>query len=113
MEIKGLLELCIAKSASDLHVTEGEPPILRIDGTLHRTEMPKLTRQELKVMIYGILSAAQKDIFERNLELDFSLALPGMDRFRVNIHVQKGSVERLSGACPWSYPAWIHWACQR
>jgi len=104
MEIKGLLELCIAKSASDLHVTEGEPPILRIDGTLHRTEMPKLTRQELKVMIYGILSAAQKDIFERNLELDFSLALPGMDRFRVNIHVQKGSVEAAFRRVPLVIP---------
>lgn len=105
MEIKGLLELCILKGASDLHITEGEPPILRIDGYLARTEMPKLSRQELKLMIYGILSATQKDMFERNLELDFSLALPNMDRFRVNIHMQKGSVEGAFRRVPLVIPS--------
>ncbi|HTY44657.1 MAG TPA: type IV pilus twitching motility protein PilT, partial [Patescibacteria group bacterium] len=50
-------------------------------------------REELKKMVYGILTNAQKEMFERDLELDFSLALPSLDRFRVNIHQQKGSVE--------------------
>jgi twitching motility protein PilT len=93
MEIRDLLLTCIEKRASDLHLTEKEPPILRIDGKLNRLSLPSSTREDLKKMIYGILTNAQKEMFERDLELDFSLALPSMDRFRVNIHQQKGSVE--------------------
>jgi twitching motility protein PilT len=93
MEIRDLLLLCVEKSASDLHITNSEPPILRIDGRLQRTSFPSLAKQDLKKMIYSILTDPQKEIFERELELDFSLALPNMDRFRVNIHLQKGSVE--------------------
>ncbi len=59
--------MCIEKSASDLHITENEPPILRIDGSLQRTKLPKLDKQELKRMIYGIRTNAQKEIFEKEL----------------------------------------------
>jgi twitching motility protein PilT len=93
MEMRDLLMLCIEKKASDLHLTEKEPPILRVDGKLLRTAMPKINREELKKMIYGILTNPQKEKFEKDLELDFSMALPGLDRFRVNAHIQKGSVE--------------------
>jgi twitching motility protein PilT len=93
MDIKDLLMLCISQKASDLHLTENEPAILRIDGKLHRTEHGPFDKQRLKMMIYSVLTNAQKEMFEKNLELDFSLALPSMDRFRVNIHQQKGSVE--------------------
>lgn len=60
MEIQALLLLCIEKQASDLHITENEPPILRIDGKLFRTEFPRLTKQDLKKMIYGVLTEQQK-----------------------------------------------------
>jgi len=93
MEINDLLLMCIEKKASDLHLTNGEPPILRIDGRLSRTQHDTLYSQDLKKMIYSILTNPQKEMFERDLELDFSLALPGLDRFRVNIHMQRGSVE--------------------
>ncbi len=105
MEIRDLLLMCIEKSASDLHITEKEPPILRIDGRLVRTELEKLDRQEMKKMLYGILSNAQKEIFERELELDFSLALPDLDRFRVNIHTQKGNVEAAFRRIPLEIPS--------
>ena len=104
MEIRDLLLMCIEKGASDLHVTENEPPILRIDGRLVRTELEKLSKQELKKMVYGLLSNAQKEIFERELELDFSVALPDLDRFRVNIHTQKGSVEAAFRRIPLEIP---------
>ncbi len=104
MEIKELLMLCIEKKASDLHITDGEPPILRIDGKLHRTSLPVLDKENLKKMIYGILTNTQKEIFERDLELDFSLALPGMDRFRINIHTQRGSVEAAFRRVPLVIP---------
>lgn len=93
MEINDLLLMCIEKKASDLHLTNGEPPILRIDGRLSRSQHDTLYSQDLKKMIYSILTNPQKEMFERDLELDFSLALPGLDRFRVNIHMQRGSVE--------------------
>ncbi len=105
MEIRGLLLLGIEKKASDIHITENEPPILRIDGKLIRTNLPVLEKQELKKMIYGILTNPQKEIFERDLELDFSLALPGLDRFRVNIHMQRGSAEGAFRRVPLTIPS--------
>ncbi len=93
MEIHELLKLCITKNASDLHLTENEPPILRIDGKLVRTEYAILKSDELKRTIYSVLTSPQKEKFEKELELDFSVAVPSLDRFRVNIHIQKGSVE--------------------
>lgn len=104
MEIRDLLLLCIEKKASDLHITENESPILRIDGRLHRTNLEALNKQDLKRMVYSILTNSQKEIFERDLELDFSLALPGLDRFRVNIHLQRGSVEAAFRRVPLIIP---------
>lgn len=104
MEIRELLMMCIDKAASDLHITENEPPILRIDGTLQRSKFPALSREDLKRMIYGVLSNAQKEVFEKDLELDFSLALPGLDRFRVNVHLQKGSPEAAFRRVPLEIP---------
>lgn len=105
MEIKDLLLLCVEKEASDLHVTENEPPVLRIDGKLFRTDMASLGKAELKKMIYGVLTDTQKELFERTLELDISLALPSLDRFRVNVHLQKGSVEAAFRRVPSKIPA--------
>lgn len=105
MEIRNLLLLCVEKKASDLHITQNEPPILRIDGKLHRTDLAVLNKQDLKQMIYGILTNPQKEIFEKNLELDFSLALLGLDRFRVNIHLQRGTVEAAFRRVPLVIPA--------
>jgi twitching motility protein PilT len=104
MDINELLLLCVKKRASDLHLTENEPPIYRIDGVLHRHEAIPLTREAMKKMIYGVLTDTQKEMFERDLELDFSLALPNLDRFRVNIHQQKGSVEGAFRRIPLEIP---------
>lgn len=104
MEMRELLELSIEKKASDLHLTDNEPPILRIDGKLHRTDLPVVNKQDLKRMIYSILTNPQKEIFERDLELDFSLAPPGLDRFRVNVHMQKGAVEAALRRVPIAIP---------
>ena len=104
MELRDLFLICIEKGASDLHVTDNEPPILRIDGRLMRTNLGILQKQDLKKMIYGVLSNIQKEMFERELELDFSLALPDLDRFRVNIHLQKGSVEGAFRRIPKEIP---------
>ncbi|MFH1360583.1 MAG: type IV pilus twitching motility protein PilT [Candidatus Omnitrophota bacterium] len=105
MEFRDLLMLTIEQNASDLHLTENTPPVLRIDGRLMLTKFKSLSREELKKMIYSVLSDRQKEKFEHELELDFSLALPGMDRFRANIHMQKGCVEAAFRRIPLFIPA--------
>ncbi len=104
MELKELLVLTIQKKASDLHLTENAPPILRIDGRLTLTELPKLTREDTKKLIYSALSNDQKEIFEKNWELDLSVAMEGLDRFRVNVHIQRGSVEAAFRRIPLEIP---------
>ncbi len=105
MEIRDLLLLSIEKKASDLHLTEKEPPILRLDGKLSRTSHPVLTKEDLKRMIYSILTNPQKEMLEKDLELDFSVALPSLDRFRVNVHIQKGIVEAAFRRVPLIIPS--------
>ncbi len=93
MELKELLLLTVKEKASDLHLTENSPPVLRIDGALVFIDKLPLTRDDLKKMIYAVLTEGQIKKFEEEKELDFSLALTGMDRFRVNVHIQRGSIE--------------------
>ncbi|MDP3732651.1 MAG: type IV pilus twitching motility protein PilT [Candidatus Omnitrophota bacterium] len=108
MEIRELLLLSIEKKASDLHLTDKEPPILRLDGKLKRMNYPALTREDLKRMIYSILTNSQKEMLEKDLELDFSVALPGLDRFRVNVHIQRGAVEAAFRRVPLKIPSIEH-----
>jgi twitching motility protein PilT len=91
--LRELLMQCIKQQASDLHLTEETPPVLRIDGELVILKEEPLSRPVIKDMIYSVLSETQRAQFEETQELDFSLALMGLDRFRVNVHVQRGSVE--------------------
>ncbi|MEW6008900.1 MAG: type IV pilus twitching motility protein PilT [Candidatus Omnitrophota bacterium] len=104
MDLRELLMLTIKSKASDLHLTEHMPPILRVDGKLTITKRPELDRDELKKLIYSVLTDTQKEKFERDLELDLSLSLPGLDRFRVNVHIQKGSVEAAFRRIPLLIP---------
>ncbi|HBR14666.1 MAG TPA: type IV pili twitching motility protein PilT [Candidatus Omnitrophica bacterium] len=105
VDLKELLKLSIQRKASDLHLTENSPPVLRIDGRLMSTDYGPLTKDELKKSIYGILSDVQKEKFENEWELDFSLSLEGIDRFRVNIHIQRGSVEAAFRRIPLYIPS--------
>jgi len=107
VDLKELLKLSIQQKASDLHITENSPPVLRIDGKLVLTDHKPLIKEELKKSIYAILSDNQKEKFERDKELDFSLAMEGMERFRVNVHIQKGSVEAAFRRIPQYVPS-IH-----
>ena len=103
-DIRELLLLAIEKKASDLHLTEDTPPILRLDGELFVTNRDPLDRDELKKIIYSLLSDDQKEQFEKRLELDFSIALPGLDRFRANVHMQRGCVEMALRRIPLFIP---------
>ncbi len=104
MELKDLLFLAISSRASDLHLTENSRPVLRVDGELVFMGEAPLNRDELKKMIYSVLSDFQKEKFEKDRELDFSLALSGLDRFRVNVHIQRGAVEAAFRRIPLFVP---------
>ena len=104
MHLKEILELVVSRKASDLHITIGETPIIRIDGELIPTEFPPLSPDDTKALIYGILNDSQKVRFEEELELDLSLYIPGISRFRVNVHQQKGCVEAAFRTIPMEIP---------
>jgi twitching motility protein PilT len=89
----------IEEGASDLHMTGGLPPMIRVHGDLRPIKgYRKLLPQDLQEIIYGILTQKQREVFEENLELDVSYSLPGRARFRVNVFQQRdalGAVMRL------------------
>ncbi len=94
MDLKNILKAASEKKASDLHITVGSVPIIRVDGRLiPLSDFPKLNKQDCKRLVYSILNDKQKAAFERDLELDFSLEVPELNRFRVNVHMQRGVVE--------------------
>jgi len=87
-----LLKAMVEKGASDLHITTGSPPQLRIDGELVPLKTAPLTPVETKQICYSILTDAQKHKFEEDNELDLSFGVKGLSRFRSNIFMQRGAV---------------------
>jgi twitching motility protein PilT len=87
-----LLKAMIEKGASDLHLTTGTAPQLRVDGHLTPLKMDPLSPQDTKQACYSILTDAQKHRFEASNELDLSFGVKGLARFRANIFVQRGAV---------------------
>jgi twitching motility protein PilT len=88
-----LLDQTIERGASDLHVTTGSHPIVRVNGSLIRLEQyPVLSQEQLQRMIYAILTQKQRERLEQDLELDISYSLPGKARFRVNVYFQRDAV---------------------
>jgi twitching motility protein PilT len=94
--IDTLLEQMVAHNASDLHVTVGSKPVLRLRGDLHRLEnLPVLTAEDTRHLLYRITSTEQQKKLELERQLDMSYSIPGVARFRVNIYSQR---ESLAGA---------------
>ncbi|MGQ9857881.1 MAG: type IV pilus twitching motility protein PilT [Thermodesulfobacteriota bacterium] len=87
-----LLKVTIEKGASDLHITAGVPPQLRVNGALVPLDLPPLKPAETKQLVYSILTDVQKHKFEENWELDLSFGVEGLSRFRANVFMQRGSV---------------------
>jgi twitching motility protein PilT len=87
-----LLKAMVEKGASDLHITTGSPPQLRIDGKLVPLKTGALSPVETKQLCYSILTDAQKHKFEEESELDLSFGVKGLSRFRANVFMQRGAV---------------------
>ena len=82
----------IEKGASDMHITAGSPPVLRIDGSVVPLKLPPLSKHDTKALCYEMLTEEQRAKFEQTNELDLSFPLRNVSRFRANIFVQRGAV---------------------
>ena len=92
MELNKLLQKVIDKKASDLHLTVGQPPVLRIDGALNFLQEEKIIAADLDTIVLGLLSPEQKEFLTLNKEIDFSFDFEGKGRFRVNIFTEMGQL---------------------
>lgn len=105
MELNELLTLSVKESASDLHISPGQPPIMRIHGDLAPVkDAPILDADETKKLIYGSMSAEQQKEFEKDWELDFAVSVPGVSRFRVNAFCQIHGVAGVFRVIPETVP---------
>src|SRR6266542_843748 len=91
--IDELLENMVEANASDLHVTTGTPPAIRVRGEVERLQgFEALTSEETQQLLYRILSSEQQKLLEIKRQLDFSYSIPGLARFRVNVYFQRESI---------------------
>lgn len=88
MDIMQLLAFATKESASDVHISSGEPPMIRIHGDMRKIDMPPLMREDVHTVLYNILNDQQRKAYEEHYELDFAIAITGVGRFRVNAFLQ-------------------------
>ena len=84
MDIGELLAFGVKNGASDLHLSAGLPPMIRVDGDVRRINVPALDHKTVHDLVYDIMNDKQRKDFEEFLECDFSFEIPGVARFRVN-----------------------------
>ncbi len=101
MKVADLLRGMLEVGASDLHVTAGTPPVMRVDGDLKRISGAPLTGDDTRSMAFSVMTEAQKHRFEEDNELDFSFGLKGLARFRGNVFVQRGQVAAVFRVIPY------------
>ena len=89
MDITELLAFAVKNKASDLHLSAGLPPMIRVHGDIRRINLPPMEHEDVHSMVYDIMSDAQRKMYEEHLECDFSFAVPNLARFRVNAFVQQ------------------------
>src|SRR5213595_836970 len=106
ISLSELLRKLSELGGSDLHITTGSPPQVRVDGHLRPLEgYRNLTSADTKQLAYSVLTDAQKHRFEENLELDFSFGVKGLSRFRANLFNQRGAVGAVFRAIPYEIKA--------
>mgnify|MGYP000988192320 CR=1 FL=1 len=92
IDIRTLLAVALRYGASDIHLVVASPPIFRIHGHLRRLEVESLAAPDVRRLLFSLLSYRQREQFELERELDFSLTVTGKNRFRVNAHYQRGGI---------------------
>ena len=100
MNIDELLRIACENKASDLHLSAGLPPMIRVHGDVRRINVPPLEHKDVHTMIYDIMNDGQRKFYEENLECDFSFAVPNLARFRVNAFVQQRGAAAVMRTIP-------------
>jgi len=100
IKIQQLFKLMVESGGSDLHLTVGTPPGLRVNGEIVRVKLPALAAPDTKRLIYQLLTEDQKNEFEKNMELDFSFGIKGLARFRANVFYSKGGCSAVFRQIP-------------
>ena len=105
MNLKELFEFASQHRASDLLLTVGLPPMIRIDGDLQAADLPQLTNEEIRRMVTGILNEKQQERYALNHEVDLSLTAAGIGRFRANVYQQRGFMAAAFRLIPTAIPS--------
>ncbi|HEX5314765.1 MAG TPA: type IV pilus twitching motility protein PilT, partial [Gammaproteobacteria bacterium] len=100
MDVSQLLAVGKKHNASDLHLSAGVPPMIRVDGELRRVSQPALEHKDVRDMLYDIMGDRQRKNYEEFLETDFSFEIPGLARFRVNAFNQKSGAAAVFRTIP-------------
>ena len=101
LHLNALLTRMVELGASDLHLSAGRPPSIRVDGTIRNLDdLPPLQGSQLRELIYGVLTDRQRERFETDLELDTSHSIPNVGRFRLNVLLQRDFVGAVLRAIP-------------
>ncbi len=100
MDISELLAFSVKNKASDLHLSSGLPPMIRVHGDVRRINLPPLEHKDVHGMIYDIMNDGQRKQYEEMLECDFSFAIPGLARFRVNAFNQERGAAAVMRTIP-------------
>ena len=100
MDLTELLAFVVKNKASDLHLSSGLPPMIRVHGDIRRINVPPLEHKDVHGMVYDIMNDGQRKFYEENLECDFSFAVPNLARFRVNAFVQQRGAAAVMRTIP-------------
>ena len=100
MDISELLAFVVKNKASDLHLSSGLPPMIRVHGDVRRINLPAMEHKDVHGMVYDIMNDGQRKFYEENLECDFSFAIPNLARFRVNAFVQQRGAAAVMRTIP-------------
>jgi twitching motility protein PilT len=100
MDITELLTFVVKNKASDLHLSSGLPPMIRVHGDVRKINLPAMEHKDVHAMIYDIMNDGQRKVYEENLECDFSFAVPNLARFRVNAFVQNRGAAAVMRTIP-------------
>jgi twitching motility protein PilT len=100
MDISELLAFSVKNNASDLHLSSGLPPMIRVHGDVRRINLPPLEHKDVHGLIYDIMNDSQRKAYEEVLECDFSFAIPGLARFRVNAFNQERGAAAVMRTIP-------------
>lgn len=111
MKIMELLAFTVKQKASDLHLSPGQPPILRRDGEIQRIKLPPLAALDIKTLVQEMMTEAQNTSLEKCRELDFAYELQGLARFRINLFHTRGGISAVFRSIPSKIPDMQQLAC--